>query len=87
MAMAPETDFPIHQLGVMEGRLGALEERVGRHELFVGNKLTSIEGKLDAALVTQAEGASIRNFLRGALLLLAGASGWVAVLWQRFHGP
>ena len=72
------------KLGRVEGRLGALEDRVGRHELFVGDKLTQIDGKLDRALLAQEQNNTIQRILRFATVLVAGASGWVA-LFLRGH--
>lgn len=73
------------QLGRVEGRLGALEDRVDRHELFVGTKLTSIEGKLDIALTAQTKGATIGSLFRWAVMIATGASGWFALVWTGRH--
>lgn len=72
------------QLGRVEGRLGALEDRVGRHEKFVGDKLTLIDAKLDRALLHQEQGNTINRAARWIAMLAAGASGWVA-LFVRGH--
>lgn len=68
------------RIGRIEGSLDALEARVGRHEDFVGEKLATIDTKLDLAIARQDQSTAIVRVGRWVLTLLASASGWIAFL-------
>ena len=70
------------QVGEMRGRLGALEERVNRHEVFVGEYLKKIDDKLDRALIIQEQGITIQRIFRWIATAALGASGWVALTFR-----
>lgn len=67
------------QVGEVRGRLVALEERVGRHETFVGEYLKRIDDKLDRALIIQEQGLTVHRILGWVIFTVGGASGWVAM--------
>ena len=86
MQMDDNGNLPM-QVGEVRGRLGALEDRVGRHELFVGDALreigTSVKGmddKLDKAFLVQEQGVTMQRIFRWAITAVLGASGWLALL-------
>jgi hypothetical protein len=76
-------------VGRLEGRLGALEERTGRNEAEVRDKLNGMDGKLDAILATNAERVGFKAgslWVFGAALTATGAaSAWFFGL-LRGHG-
>jgi len=78
--MSDHNGIPM-QVGEVRGRLTALEERVGRHETFVGEYLKKIDDKLDRALIIQEQGITIQRICRWVLGLAIAASGWVA-MWR-----
>jgi hypothetical protein len=77
-------DVSLHlEVGRLDGRLGALETRMDRHELETRAQLVLVVGKLDEIQTTLAErgGATKGNLSVFRWLLSAGA---VAAAW--FHG-
>ncbi len=79
----PDDPIPM-QIGRLEGRLGATESRLDRHETFVSDKFMSFESKLDHLIQVQTQGQTIMSLFRWALMIIAGASGWFA--WIKGHG-
>ena len=69
-------------LGRIEGRLSALEDRIARHENNSAGRLDSIESKLDAvtSAIAQQQGGARLIYL--VTTLAAGASGWLAHLFS-----
>ena len=77
--MDANSNLPM-QVGEVRGRLGALEERVGRHEIFVGDYLKKIDDKLDRALIIQEQGVTMQRIFRWVITGALSASGWLALL-------
>jgi hypothetical protein len=77
--MSDHHDDTRMQLGRVDGRLSALEGRIDRNEIFVAAKLAMIDGKLDRALLAQAQGTAIARTLHWALGALFSIGAW-------FHG-
>lgn len=80
--MSEETDH-ILRLGRVEGRLDAMESRMGRHETYVGEQLRIILEKLDRALAVQSQSTTTMRLISKIFIWLAGASGWVALIWTK----
>lgn len=68
------------QVGRLEGRLGALEQRVDRHEDWVGTKLNTIENKLDVVINVQSRSGGVFSLVKWITGLIVAASGWVLFL-------
>lgn len=57
--------------------MGATEARLDRHETFVSDKFMSFESKLDHLIQVQTQGQTIMSLFRWAMMVVAGASGWL----------
>ena len=65
------------QLGRVDGRLSALENRIDRHETYVVKELGAINDKLDRALLAQAQGAGAFRAVHWIVSALASVAAWV----------
>lgn len=70
------------QLGAVQGRLSALEERMTRNEIGMASTLAGMDGKLDAIKAWQdrfdgvsAVGSRIGDWVRPLLVALIGGAG------------
>lgn len=70
-------------VGRIDGRVEALEDRITRHENWVGEKMNKIDSKIDVLIAGQARSATIGSLFRWAAMLAGGASGWIAFVTGR----
>ena len=73
-------DIPGHtnlHIGMIDGRLTALESRMDRHEIFVTTKLNAIETKLDDALMAQAVGTGSTKAIRWIVGIAISIAAWL----------
>ena len=74
------TDDMNRQIGQLEGRMGAMEDRQARHETTIATMFGRIEGKLDTLASKQAgaDGARReRGTIVGILIAIGAAiAGW-----------
>ena len=75
------TDDVNRQIGQLEGRMGAMEDRQARHETTIATMFGRIEGKLDDLKTRQADADGARRERRTitAVLIAAGtaAAAWI----------
>ena len=74
------TDDVNRQIGQLEGRMGAMEDRQARHETTIATMFGRIEGKLDD-LKTRQDGIDGARRERGSLMAIliaavAAVAGW-----------
>ena len=81
--MTTELDSNLHRdVGRLDGRLGALETRMDRHEIETRAQLTNMDGKLDQIQTTLAGrggvsqgGATVLHWLLSIVALAISAVG------------
>lgn len=87
-SQAPDNTTLHMAVGRLEGRLGALEDRTGRNEAEVREKLNGMDGKLDTiqdAISKQIGFKAGGLWMFGAVIAgLSAASAWV-IQWLHGH--